>query len=211
MKEPHGKGLANRSNPESCAGHGNMAGEALTRAHTGQPLRSEPYSRRTQGREHVAGVAACAIVVLCFDAFLMNFVFLSALLAVWQALVVLPLSFLKRNEETRSQRLRNVGISLGTMLVVCALVILNGHIAPLRADRLIDAIETYRRENGAYPEQLESLVPRYIDRIPTAQYTIMGEFHYQPHVDPEPILWYNPHGMDHRLYKFGSKTWHYLN
>ena len=27
MKEPHGKGLANRSNPESCAGDGNIAGE----------------------------------------------------------------------------------------------------------------------------------------------------------------------------------------
>ena len=41
MKEPHGKGIANHSNPESCAGHGNMAGEALTRAHAGQPLSSE--------------------------------------------------------------------------------------------------------------------------------------------------------------------------
>ena len=41
MKEPHGKGLANRSNPESCAGRGNTTGEALTGAHTGQPLSSE--------------------------------------------------------------------------------------------------------------------------------------------------------------------------
>ena len=30
MKEPHGKGLATRPGPESCAGHGNMTGEALT-------------------------------------------------------------------------------------------------------------------------------------------------------------------------------------
>ena len=33
MKEPNGKGLANRSNPESFTGHSNMTGEALTRAH----------------------------------------------------------------------------------------------------------------------------------------------------------------------------------
>jgi hypothetical protein len=33
MKEPYGKGLATRPDPESCAGHGNMAGEALTGAH----------------------------------------------------------------------------------------------------------------------------------------------------------------------------------
>ncbi len=41
MKEPYGKGLATRPGPESCAGHGNMAGEALTRVHAGQPLSSE--------------------------------------------------------------------------------------------------------------------------------------------------------------------------
>ena len=38
MKEPYGKGLATRPGPESCAGHGNMAGEALTGVHAGQPL-----------------------------------------------------------------------------------------------------------------------------------------------------------------------------
>jgi hypothetical protein len=30
MQEPHRKGVANHSNPESCAGGGNIAGEALT-------------------------------------------------------------------------------------------------------------------------------------------------------------------------------------
>ena len=41
MKEPHRKGVANHPDPESCAGHGNMTGEALTRAHAGQPSSSE--------------------------------------------------------------------------------------------------------------------------------------------------------------------------
>ena len=41
MKEPHRKGVANHPDPESCASHGNMAGEALTGAHAGQPSSSE--------------------------------------------------------------------------------------------------------------------------------------------------------------------------
>jgi hypothetical protein len=41
MKEPHRKGVANHPDPESCAGGGNSAGEALTGAHTGQPSSSE--------------------------------------------------------------------------------------------------------------------------------------------------------------------------
>ena len=41
MKEPHRKGIANHPDPESCAGGGNSAGEALTGAHAGQPSSSE--------------------------------------------------------------------------------------------------------------------------------------------------------------------------
>ena len=35
MKEPDGKGLATHPGPESCAGPGSMAGEALTRVRAG--------------------------------------------------------------------------------------------------------------------------------------------------------------------------------
>ena len=41
MKEPYRKGLATHPDPESCAGGGNIAGEALTGAHAGQPSSSE--------------------------------------------------------------------------------------------------------------------------------------------------------------------------
>ena len=41
MKEPHGEGLASHADPESCAGTGNGAGEALTGAHAGQELSRE--------------------------------------------------------------------------------------------------------------------------------------------------------------------------
>ena len=59
MKEPHRKGVANRSNPESCAGGGNIAGEALTGAHAGQPSSSEITSIGVptlcdEGEDHTA-------------------------------------------------------------------------------------------------------------------------------------------------------------
>ena len=41
MKEPYRKGLATRSDPESCAGRREASGEALTGAHAGQVLSSE--------------------------------------------------------------------------------------------------------------------------------------------------------------------------
>ena len=36
MQEPHGEGPASHADPESCAGLGNTAGEALTGAHVGR-------------------------------------------------------------------------------------------------------------------------------------------------------------------------------
>jgi hypothetical protein len=41
MQEPYKKGVAYHLDPESCAGAGNRAGEALTGAHAGQPWSSE--------------------------------------------------------------------------------------------------------------------------------------------------------------------------
>ena len=58
MKEPHRKGVANHSNPESCAGGGNIAGEALTGAHAGQVELRNHLNRRadfvSRGEGHTA-------------------------------------------------------------------------------------------------------------------------------------------------------------
>ena len=66
MKEPHRKGVANRPDPESCAGGGNIAGEALTGAHAGQPLSSEITSigvptlwHEGEGHREDASIASC--------------------------------------------------------------------------------------------------------------------------------------------------------
>jgi hypothetical protein len=41
MKESYGEGLASHSGLESCAGGGNVLGEALTEAHVGRVFSSE--------------------------------------------------------------------------------------------------------------------------------------------------------------------------
>ncbi len=46
MQESHGEGIASHTNPESCVDGREAGGEALTGAHTGQPLSREiPFSR----------------------------------------------------------------------------------------------------------------------------------------------------------------------
>lgn len=79
------------------------------------------------------------------------------------------------------------------------------------ADRLIKAIERYHAANGIYPKKLDDLVPKFMDQVPYAQYTLGGIFWYTGGGTAEsPMLWYNPHGMDHRIYRFETKDWGYL-
>jgi hypothetical protein len=95
--------------------------------------------------------------------------------------------------------------------MVVVMVNVNAYIAPLHANRLIEAIESYRAATGVYPKKLDDLVPKFIDHVPYAQYTLGGIFWYTGGGTAEPpMLWYNPHGMDHRIFRFKTKDWGYL-
>ena len=48
-----------------------------------------------------------------------------------------------------------------------------------RAEPLVQAIETYRRDKGSYPESLEELAPHYIERIPGTGMAGYPQFFYE--------------------------------
>jgi len=50
MKEPYDEGIANHIGPESCAGGGNVMGEALTGVHAGRVLSRERFNRSGRRR-----------------------------------------------------------------------------------------------------------------------------------------------------------------
>lgn len=148
-------------------------------------------------------------LLFVMDALVVNAVLLSLLVVVLQVVVGLPFLFLKR--EGRRQVIRAFGVFVGALVTVVVMVNVNASIAPARADRLIKSIENYRAATGIYPKQLDDLVPRFIDKVPCAQYTIGGKFYYMRGGTAEPpMFWYNPHGMDHRIYHFKTKNWGYL-
>lgn len=155
-------------------------------------------------------VLILAAFVFLTDALGVNVVFLSWFVGAFLVMVGLPLLFLMT--EGRRLRLRNIAILAAAIVAAVVLVNVNARVAPSRADRLVRAVENYRAEVGVYPKKLDDLVPKFIDRVPCAQYTLGGDFHYLRGgtTDP-PMLWYNPHQMDHRGYQFDEKRWWYLD
>jgi hypothetical protein len=50
---------------------------------------------------------------------------------------------------------------------------------PARGQPLIDALERYHAAVGAYPADLQALIPDYIAEIPPTRLLICPEFHYK--------------------------------
>lgn len=102
-------------------------------------------------------------------------------------------------------------IPLVTLLLVIVNTSLQGRIARANAARVIEACEQYQKVNGSLPDQLDDLVPRYINSIPRAKYCLeFGEFMcFGPQT---PILvWCEIPPFDRRVYNFERGSWGYVD
>jgi len=63
--------------------------------------------------------------------------------------------------------------------------------AQARAETVVSACKAYKAANGAYPNALQDLVPRYLPAVPRAKYTLtFGEFLYHRTPHDETMLMY---------------------
>ena len=106
---------------------------------------------------------------------------------------------------------------LAALLAAAAVAIMltinfNNGLAARRAQRLISAIELYRAASGHYPDSLEVLIPRYLETIPPAKYTLAyNRFLYSKH-PRRVVLGYvevPPYGRS--FYDFERRRWDFLD
>lgn len=100
-----------------------------------------------------------------------------------------------------------------TLLLVIANSSVQGRIARANSARLIEACERYHAENGAYPQQLDELVPRNLSFVPRAKYCCsQGEFMYWNFEGSGAFFWWveiPPYGR--RTYRFDTGEWGYID
>jgi hypothetical protein len=102
-----------------------------------------------------------------------------------------------------------------TLILVVANYNVQGKIAMANAGRIIQACEEYRKNNGAYPERLDDLIPRYLNSVPRAKYCLQSsDFRYfvSPEPPQNPILhWYQVPPFGRKVYDFETGEWHYVD
>ncbi len=61
-----------------------------------------------------------------------------------------------------------------------------------RSQRLIDAIETYERENDIPPASLDDLIPDYLQAVPSTGMNAYPNFEYQTGPETQKLYYDNP-------------------
>jgi hypothetical protein len=147
-------------------------------------------------------------VLVCFDGLILGVPMLS-LLAGLYAVLALIVGLIRRRS------VRTPIVLMFTFVVALGIGRFNRWLAHERAEEVIAAVEAFHAETGAYPAELEELVPKYFDEVPVAKYAISyNEFRYNGAVDSVrgPSLLYidvAPFGM--MRYYFDDKKWIYLD
>lgn len=173
-----------------------------------EPAVASPYGDRWTRWIRPVALALLLIVVDELGAF-------AVLVGAILILVYLPRSLLaKKYVACRKERLLRFAIYLTAVVVVLGLIQFSRRVAEERAATIIAAVEAYRAANGAYPERLEQLAPRFIAALPSrARLTFSDSgFRYFAASETSHTLMYvaiPPFGR--RTYNFESKSWGFID
>ncbi len=100
-------------------------------------------------------------------------------------------------------------IPVGVLLLAICNYTVQRQIAKANSATLIQACESYYKDNGKYPDRLDQLVPRYLGSVPMAKYCLSGGFWYFPQ---QHMFFYEdipPFGRP--VYTFDDKRWGYVD
>ncbi|MGZ5049358.1 MAG: hypothetical protein ACXWBI_18950 [Usitatibacter sp.] len=154
-----------------------------------------------------------SIVLVLVDAFVLSQGGISLLVGAWLILVSLPMAlFFKRYRGVRLIQLASIGVGLAAVATVFTVIALQNRMARHRAEAVIAAVEAFHADQKRYPDRLEQLVPKYLESVPRAKYTLMfGDFMYHNY-GADPTLMFTalpPFGRP--TYRFAKGKWGYLD
>ena len=88
----------------------------------------------------------------------------------------------------------------------------NSSIGEKNAEAIIRAVNTYYAATGVYPENLNQLIPIYLERIPSCAYRMTeSEFRYFSNQGDPNLMWAVAPPFGRRIYYFKNAEWRMLD
>lgn len=132
---------------------------------------------------------------------------------VFLILVYLPRSLrAAKYAACRRERLLRFAIYLAAVGIVLSLIPINRNIARERAERIIAAVESYKAANGAYPDRLDQLAPRFLAEIPTkARLTFTDSGFRYLAGDSHTLMYVALPPFGRNTYNFETRSWGFID
>ncbi len=109
---------------------------------------------------------------------------------------------------SRPVTITRVLVPIVTGVLVFGNFIIQSNIARANAERIVQACERYREDNGAYPEKLDNLVPHYLGSIPVAKYCLeLNDFWYANFEQTTTLMWMKTPPYGRGYYNFRQQDW----
>lgn len=120
--------------------------------------------------------------------------------------------FLFRNKKYAKLEAIKAAIYLIALLGIFGIFKFNSHMGEKNAEAIIKAVNSYCADTGDYPENLNQLIPVYLESIPSCAYRMTeSEFRYFFDQGDPNLMWAVAPPFGRRIYHFKNAEWRTLD
>lgn len=152
-------------------------------------------------------IGAFALILFCFDSLILSSGIIAAAILVVMIYRFFKLLLARQINLIQKSQLIAAGVYSLAAVLIFAVNAVNRKIAENRADLLISACEKYKARYGEYPQRLTDIVPEFVEKVPSAKYTLVeNSFMYLADKEHHSLL-YSVIPLGRRSYSFELRKW----
>ena len=159
-------------------------------------------------------IAIIAFCLMIFDALIIGIPFLGLifLFLIVCACGISAFIFLWRDKKYSKLYAIKAAIYLIALMGIFGIFKFNSHMGAKNADSIITAVNAYYADSGHYPENLNQLIPIYLESIPSCAYRMSdNKFRYFSNQGDPNLMWAVAPPFGRRIYHFKDAEWRKLD
>ena len=159
-------------------------------------------------------IAVTAFCLMIFDAFIFGIPSLGLIILFFIVCAsgISAVIFLLRDKKYSKLYAIKAGIYLLALMGIIGIFKFNSNMGQKNAEAIIKAVNSYYTDSGHYPENLNQLIPIYLDRIPGCAYRMMeSKFRYFSNQGDANLMWAVAPPYGRRIYYFKDAEWRTLD